>query len=364
VSGSDSGYFHQVRIFFYTKYDRQGASSRYRTYQYQDSLLRAGIKSRYHPLFSDAYLKERYTQGRLGSGFGDLYRRRWADMKSIGGCDLAVIEKELLPYFPATFERKAFKNARRVLLDYDDAVFANYQHHRVPLVRLLLRNKIAKLMSLADGVICGSRFLYDYALEHAKRAWLVPTVVDVEKYTLHDHEHDGLISIGWIGTPWSARYLPVVERAVVRVAREAPVRLIVVGSEAPEWEGVAAQSYPWSEEKEADWIRWMDIGIMPLVDSPFERGKCGLKLIQYMAAGVVPVASDVGGNRDLIAHGEDGFLCKTEDEWVECLLALSRDPVQRAAVGKAARLKAESQYSLSVWAPKLAAIYREVGEAR
>jgi len=101
---------------------------------------------------------------------------------------------------------------------------------------------------------------------------------------------------------------------------------------------------------------------MPLLDSPHERGKCSPIILQYMAAGVVPVASDAGGNRDLITHGVDGFLCTKEEEWVECLVEMSRNPERRAQIGQAARAKAEKEFSLSVWAPRLAGIYREVGE--
>lgn len=349
-----------MRIFFYTKYDRQGASSRYRTYQYQEHLEREGFITHCHALFSRDYLRDRYARGRMAAGFLDLYRRRIEDMKHVSDADLAVVEKEFLPYLPALLERKAFREGKRILLDYDDAVFENYRRSRNPTTRLLLRNKIPKLLEWADGVTCGSAYLASYARERARRVWLVPTVVDTTRYLPHDHEHEGLISIGWIGTPWSARYLPVVRRAVERVAREVPIRLIVIGAQAPAWEGVQSQSHAWSEEKEAEWIRWLDIGIMPLVDTPFERGKCGLKLLQYMAAGVVPVASDVGGNRDIIRGGVDGFLCRTEEEWVDSLLLLARDVSIRKGMAEEALVRVRQHFSLTAWAPRLASIYREV----
>lgn len=353
-----------MRIHFYTKYDRQGASSRYRTFQYLSHYHDAGIETRTFPLFSEAYLRDRYAQGRTASNFTQLYRRRWADMDRTSEADLVVVEKELLPYLPAWFEKSAFRNAKRVLLDYDDAVFENYRRHPNTLVRWLLGGKIDELMARADGVIAGSRYLRDYAEGHARETWLVPTTVDVEKYALHDHDHEGLVTIGWIGTPWSSRYLPVVRRALERVASEVSIRFIIVGGHSPLWEGVNIQAIPWSEDTEADLIRWMDIGIMPLIDHPFERGKCGLKLLQYMAGGVVPVASDVGGNRDLIQHGEDGFLCRREEEWIETLLHLARNPAARAEIGLRGRKKVEEQYSLQVWGPRLETLYRGVAEGK
>lgn len=281
-------------------------------------------------------------------------------MKRIRDCDLAMVEKEFLPYLPATLEKGAFQEAPHILLDYDDAIFANYQHNANPLLRMILRRKIDQLMSWADGVIGGSQYLCDYASGHARKVWYVPTTVDVSRYQMHDHDHDGLITIGWIGTPWSARYLPVVQSALKSVAKEVSLRFLVVGAESPLGEDIPCQSLPWSEDKEAEFVRWMDIGIMPLVDSPFERGKCGLKLLQYMACGVVPVASDVGGNKDIINHGVDGFICRCEEEWIECLLELSRNPALRVKMGQAARQKVESEYSLSVWSPRLISIYQQV----
>lgn len=349
-----------MKLNFYTKYDRQGASSRYRTYQYQPEYRSAGLSPRCLPMFSDEYLKNRYQHGRWGSQFFPLYQKRWEDMKRIGDCDLAVVEKELLPYLPAALERNAFREAPHILLDYDDAIFANYQHHPNPVLRMVLRNKISQLMGWADGVIGGSRYLCDYASQYARKVWFVPTTVDVSRYQLHEHDHDGLITIGWIGTPWSARYLPVIHSALRSVAQEVSLRFLVVGADSPFGDEIPSQSLPWSEDREAELVRWMDIGVMPLVDSPFERGKCGLKLLQYMACGVVPVASDVGGNKDIINHGVDGFICRCEEEWIECLLELSRNPSLRMRMGAAAREKVEQEYSLSTWGPRLLSIYQQV----
>ena len=349
-----------MRVFFYPKYSRKGASSRYRTHQYVDYFRSSGIKTRCFPLFPDRYLEDLYEGAPISIPISDLYWRRWNDMKWVGDCDLVVLEKEFFPFLPALFEKKGFAGARRILLDFDDAIFFKYQHHPRFLARRLLAKKLDRLMSWSDGFIGGNRFLSDYAGQYAPRTWVVPTSIDTDKYIVHDHDHDGLITLGWIGTPITAQYLNLVRRPIERLAKEIPLRFVVVGAEAPEWNGVETQSYPWSEEKEADWIRWMDIGLMPLHDSLWEEGKCGLKILQYMAAHVVPVASDVGANRDIIDHGHDGFLCRTEDEWFECLLDLARNPSGRVEIGKAAREKVVSEYSVAVAQKRLVQICREV----
>jgi glycosyltransferase involved in cell wall biosynthesis len=349
-----------MRIFFFTKYSRKGASSRYRTYQYQDVLRESGIKTRSFSLFNDRYLEDLYEGRASSTPISDLYWQRWRDMKWVGDSDLVVVEKEFLPFLPAALERNAFRDAKRILLDYDDAIFFKYQNHPKAAVRWLLGKKLDHLMALSDGVVAGNQFLREYATQHAPRAWRVPTSVDTGKYEPHDHDHGGLITLGWIGTPITAKYLELLRRPVERLAREAAVRFLVIGAEAPDWQGVDGQSQPWSEKREAELVRWMDIGLMPLEDTPWERGKCGLKLLQYMASGVVPVGSDLGANREILEHGTNGFLCRTEQEWTDCLFQLARDPGLRIEVGRRARQKVVAEYSVEVAAQSLLKIYREV----
>ena len=349
-----------MRVHFYTKYARKGASSRYRTYQYQDRFREAGLETKIFPLFSDLYLETLYTPGAPKIPAHVLYRRRWEDMQGTGNCDLAVVEKELLPYLPSAFEKKPFRRARKLLLDFDDAIYLKYRSLDSLLPRLLLRHKIDRLMEWSDGAIGGNRALVEYAALHAPRTWTVPTTVEVSKYSAHDHDHEGLVTIGWIGTPMTVHYLREVRDALQSVAREISLRFVVIGAPAPGWEGVEARSQPWSEEREAELVRWLDVGLMPLPDAPWERCKCGLKILQYMAAEVVPVASDVGTNRDIVEDGVDGFLCKTPADWAGRILDLSQDPELRARMGKAARKKVEERYSRDDWAGKLIDIYREV----
>ena len=349
-----------MRIFFFTKYGRKGASSRYRTHQFLEFYRNAGVRTRCFPLFPDRYLEDLYEGEKSSDRISDIYWRRWRDMKWVGDCDLVVVEKEFFPFLPAFCERKAFQSVRHILLDFDDAIFFKYRYHPRITVRWLLGKKLDRLMAWSDGVIGGNRFLSEYASQYAPRTWVVPTSVDTDKYLVHDHDHGGLVTLGWIGTPITAKYLNLIRGPIEKLAREIPIRFIVIGTKAPEWDGVEVLSYPWSEEKEADWIRWMDIGLMPLEDTPWEKGKCGLKLLQYMAARVVPVGSNVGANRDIITPGTDGYLCGTEDEWLACLLALARDPDRRVRIGEAARRKILEEYSLKKAGHKLLQIYREV----
>ncbi|MCA9410970.1 MAG: glycosyltransferase family 4 protein [Candidatus Omnitrophica bacterium] len=349
-----------MKIAFYTKYDRMGASSRYRTYQFLEKYWEAGIETRTFHLFPSLYLEELYGGLPFSASRRELFAKRHHDLERIREFDLVVIEKELFPFIPAFMEKKYFEGAKKLLLDYDDAIFVKYQKHPNLLVRLLMRHKLDQLMALSDGVIGGNRFLCEYADRFAPRTWLVPTSVDVDKYIPHDQDHEGLISIGWIGTPITAKYLEIVRRPMERLAQVVPLRFIVIGAPAPDWHGVQAQSHQWSEEDEAKLIRWMDIGIMPLEDTLWEKGKCGLKLLQYMAGNVIPVGSDVGANRDILEQGVDGFLCKTEEDWFETLKDLAENQQKRVQVAEAASRKVRQEYSIEVAAAKLIEIFREV----
>lgn len=115
---------------------------------------------------------------------------------------------------------------------------------------------------------------------------------------------------------------------------------------------------PWREESEIQNIQRFDVGIMPLLDEPFERGKCGYKLIQYMACGLPVIASPVGVNGQIVEHGVTGFLVKSQDEWLQALAFLRDNPGRRREMGQAGRKKMEAEYSLQATAPKLAALLR------
>jgi len=349
-----------MRVFFYTEYSRKGPNSRYRIHQFQNLFRGIGIKTRCFPFFPDRYLEDLYEGSHPSVPISDIYWRRTRDIKWVGDCDLAVVEREFFPFLPAAFEKGAFKRAHRILLDFDDAVFFQYQHHPRRTVRWLLGKKMDRLISWSDGIIGGSRFLCEYARRHVARTWTVPTSVDTEKYTPHDHNHDGLITLGWVGTPLTVGQLALVRRPVERLAKEVPLRLMVVGAPAPVWKGVEAYSVEWSEEKEAEWIRWMDIGLVPEEETVWEFGKSSFEVLQCMAGQVVPVVSDTLANREIISHGQDGFLCRTEDEWFECLLDLATSSSCRASVGQAARRKVVSHHSQATACKQLVQIFREV----
>jgi glycosyltransferase involved in cell wall biosynthesis len=355
-----------VTVLFLTKYARNGASSRYRTLQYLPYLEEAGFRCEVAPLFDQEYLEFKYRTGR--AAVSDLVRaviRRLKILITVRRYDLLVIEKELFPYCPAWIEAFLDKIGCPYVVDYDDALFHQYDMHRKSAIRSLYGKKISSVMRHASTVIAGNRYLAEYAQNaNAKKIEILPTVVDLSRYSSNGLERfrEHVFTVGWIGSPSTSKYLAMIASALREVCSGGRGRLLLIGSGPVSLPGVDVECVPWSEASEVELIRRCDVGVMPLLDSPWERGKCGLKLIQYMACGLPVVASPVGVNVSLVDHGVDGFLAADDVEWKYALRRLRGDEVLRSAMGRAGRAKVEQRYSLEVAAPVLASLLVDVLE--
>lgn len=358
------------RILFLTKYARAGASSRYRTYQYLPGLHGAGFDCEVAPLFDDRYLTKKYELGRAAlSDVVFAFLRRVGQMLRVRRFDLVVIEYELLPYSPALPERWLEWLGVPYAVDYDDALFHQYDQHKRLLVRTLLGGKIARVMQGARLVIAGNDYLAAYARENGA-AWVevLPTVVDPRKYEPRLPSSSAAsgtspFTIGWIGSPATAKYLASIAPALRHMCAKHDATVRLVGSGPIALEGVPLEVLRWSEAGEAADIRSFDVGIMPLPDAPWERGKCGFKLIQYMACAVPVVASPIGANRQIVHHGRNGYLASSQDDWVEALGRMARDPVDRTRMGQEGRRMVEAQYSLQATGPVLARLLAQASSA-
>ncbi|HVZ23082.1 MAG TPA: glycosyltransferase, partial [Vicinamibacterales bacterium] len=171
--------------------------------------------------------------------------------------------------------------------------------------------------------------------------------------------------IGWIGTPTTAPYLKSLEPVFERLASRHPFEVRVSGSGAPlTFAGVTTTNERWSLEREVELFNTCDVGVYPLNDDEWEKGKCGFKAIQFMACGVPVVAAAVGVNREIIQDGVNGFLASTERDWAQKIGRLLGDAELRQRLGAAGRRTIEEKYSLAVNAPRLAALLRDVVDRR
>lgn len=337
-----------------TRYARLGASSRVRFYQYAEHLAAAGVPLTLEPLLDDDYLHARYAGRTAWLPTVRGYLRRFRALREAAAADsLLWIEKELAPWLPAWLELLVVGD-RPFVLDLDDAIFHNYDLGASALLRRLYGTKIDRLMRAASVVTVGN----EYLAERARRAGArdvryVPTAVDLRRYEVrHPPETaDSPIGIVWIGSPATVHYLAIVAPALQALSRERSVALHVIGGGSFALPGVTVVNLPWSDDTEVRNIQRCDIGIMPLPDSPWERGKCGYKLIQYMACGLPVVASPVGINRDIVRPGCEGYLAARTDEWIQALSALAQDGLLRKRMGEQGRRRVELEYSTRATGP-------------
>lgn len=352
-----------MNLLVLPRYGRLGASSRLRSFQYVPFLERAGISVHVSPLLDDAYVRSLST---LERAFRPVLRGGLSRLGALLGSrryDAIYLEKEALPWFPSALELPLLARRPKLVVDYDDAVFHSYDQHRSPLVRRMLASKIDDVMHRADLVTVGNDYLGQRARDAgcARVEWL-PTVVDLDRYptTPVAPERAGPVVVGWIGSPSTAGYLGHVAGALARVGAAHSIRCVAVGARPDQVVGTPFEAQPWSEASEYQTLRRFDIGIMPLPDAPWERGKCGYKLVQYMACSLPVVASPVGVNRDIVTAGESGFLANSEAEWVSSVGRLVSDIALRKRLGAFGRKTVEETYCVQVQAPRLVEMLRRV----
>jgi len=361
-----------LKVLYLARYGRLGASSRVRGYQYLPYLREVGLEITLAPLLPDAYLVALYAGRRPAlSAVLAAYARRFATLLQRRRFDVLWLEYEALPWLPAWLESLALAEGTPYLVDYDDAIFHRYDLHPCKWVRRWLGSKIDVVMRRAAVVTCGNEYLAARARQAgARRVEILPTVVDLARYPLRDRPReqqklcDGVPVIGWIGSPATSHYLEHVHQPLAEVCRGGKARIRLVGARDPYWPDVPYEVLSWSEDSEVAMLDTLDIGIMPLPDMPWERGKCGYKLVQYMACGKPVVASPVGVNGEIVSHGVNGFLAETADQWVEALSQLVGDADLRLRMGAAGRARVERSYAIQVTAPRLAALLHEAAEIK
>ncbi|GAB4482089.1 MAG: glycosyltransferase family 4 protein [Anaerolineales bacterium] len=346
-----------MKILLLSRYGRLGASSRVRFYQYLPYLRERGVEVDVAPFFDDDYLRALYA-GKPAPVFSvvSAYAKRFSALARSARYDLLWIEKQLLPWLPAWFEPLL---SRPYVVDYDDAVFHRYDQHSNPLIRAALGGSIDRVMRGARLVVAGNDYLRARALQ-AGAPWveILPSVVDAGRYSPAPESSSApeKFTLGWVGQPVTVAFLRLIESALQAARLQTEIRLSLVGASLP---GLDAAFLPWSEAGEVEAIQQFSAGIMPLPDAPFERGKCGYKLIQYMACGLPVIASPVGANAQIVEDGRTGFLAETPQQWTEAILALAQSPALRREMGRAGRARFEANYSLQVAAPRLLAFLRQ-----
>lgn len=342
-----------MKVLYLTKYSRKGASSRLRSYQYFPFLEDAGLTVSVRPLFNDGYLEELYAGRKPILSLFLAYIHRFFVLFTVFKYDKIVIEKELFPYFPAFFEYLLSFFGVSYIVDYDDAIFHNYDLSSNAFIRFFLKNKINSVMKCATTVVVGNDYLAAKAIAaNSKKVIVIPTVIDITRYTSSVKTDHTPQVIGWIGSPSTFKYVKFLFPVFETLFKKYPIEVHIIGAKEEVSVSFPIRFINWTEASEVTSICNFDIGIMPLVDSQWEKGKCAYKLIQYMACGIPVVASPVGMNTIVVRPGENGFLATSLKEWTESLEETLKDRMKCYTFGARGRQLIESCYTLQKTAPK------------
>ena len=352
-----------ISILVLSRYDWAGPSSRYRFYQFLPYLEKEDFEISVSPLFNEKYISNLYSGRRVKSLFNPLsaYLRRTHRLLFDHRYDIVWMEKEALPWIPASIEKLLWKASVPYVIDYDDAIFHRYDQHNNILVKAVLSKKISQLMSRCLVVVAGNKYIADYA-ERAgsQKVVILPSVVDTNLYVGNVPQEKKSFTIGWIGSPSTSRHLQVVASALSEVCKSRDVRFSAIGAQEKDVAEIPGKVISWNEATEIEELNRFDVGIMPLPNTSWERGKCGFKLIQYMACGLPVIASPVGMNKEIVDHGVNGFLAIKTSEWIKYIKLLKNDSEFREKMGKAGQEKVKEKYSLQSATPKLVKLLREV----
>lgn len=353
-----------MRVLFLIPHPPQGASGRFRVLQYLPWLRQQGLQCQARPFMSQALYRLLYLPAHLPQKLGLAglaLVRRCGDLVRAARADLVVVHREVWPLGTALPERAIARLCPAVVFDFDDAIYLNHASAANAWVRFLKNGaKTAAVIRLSTHVVAGNQFLAAYARRFHPRVSIIPTPVDTDVYRPRpDGPRPARVVIGWTGSPTTAGYLTVLQRPLAALAARYPhLEVEVVGAGRRALALPNLRMVPWDLEGERHHLHRFDIGLMPMPDDEWARGKCGFKALLYMSAGIPVVASPVGVNSEIVREGVNGFLAATEEAWVDRLSQLIEDRALRERMGRAGRAIAEEEYSLRVQGPRLLQVLR------
>ena len=341
-------------ILFITPYPKDVApSQRFRFEQYLELLEQNDYKIEERSFWSEKGWTLLYEKGNLFAKIAAFISgvfRRVALLFSIHGFQYVFIHREALPVGPPLIEfiiAKILK--KKIIYDFDDAIWLSNTSLQNSLAKgLKFHGKVRHICRWAWKVSCGNLFLADFARQYNPNVCIMPTTIDTSYHLpAKKNTKNTQISIGWTGTHSTTKYLSTMVPLFQKLQEKFSINIIIISNQKPDWDFEAYEFIKWQKEKEIEQLNKIDIGIMPLEDTSWEKGKCGFKALQYMALGIPAVVSNVGVNKAIINHGVDGYLCDSLSEWEQHLSELISDVSLRKSIGDQGRQKVIEFYSVS-----------------
>lgn len=352
-------------ILFLVPYPiNEAPSQRFRFEQYFNALLANKHTFTVQSFISISTWKILYKPGyTLKKVIGILagFLRRFAILFQLWKYDFVFIHREASPLGPPIFEWlicKLFK--KKVIFDFDDAIWLpNTSGENKIVASIKWHSKTALICKWAYKCSCGNAFLANYAKQFNPNVVINPTTIDLENY--HSGKKDQSttpIKIGWTGTHTTLKYLNDIIPALQSVQSKINFSLVIISNKDPELSLQNVEFIPWKKETEINDLLRFHIGIMPLTDDDWSRGKCGFKALQYMSLGIPAIVAPVGVNTQIVDHEQNGFLCSTNQEWENALMQLLSNPNLRIAFGEKAQQKIRTHFSVKANTPNFLQLFK------
>ncbi|MBK6542327.1 MAG: glycosyltransferase family 4 protein [Flavobacteriales bacterium] len=345
-------------------------NQRFRFEQYRDYLATHGFQSELSYLVEEADDRYFYKPGNVLKKLGFVRRsfaKRRKDVARMGEFDIIFVCREALMTRSTVFERAFAAGPAKVIYDFDDSIWLqNVSDANRTWAWVKDAGKTAKLIALADMVFAGNDYLANYARGFNKRVEVVPTTIDTDEYKPAPRRGGGPVCIGWSGSITTIQHfqyaLPALRILKERFGDRITIRVIGDGTYSEPSLGIQGQ--PWRRDTEVADLAAFDIGIMPLPDDEWARGKCGLKGLQYMGMGIPAIMSPVGVNGTIITDGVNGFLASSTEEWVAKVSRLIEDAELRQRIGSAARRSVEDHWSVNAWRDRYLTLFNQLLQAK
>lgn len=347
-------------IYVYLPTGKQGASSRYRVLQYKEELdknFNLIINEFLDDVLYSDWKKNKLIKLFLKLPFKIIHTIKFSI--KIPNKSVVLIHRDILPFGNMWLEKMLKRKKCKIIVDIDDAIFISdtseiSSKKNKFFYNLKYGKRYDKLFKISDKVICGNKYLENHVKNFCENTKIIPTVIDVSHIMPKKSFNVNSFSIVWIGNPGNTGYIIDILPIINKVSEEMNMRINInlIGSkifDVRKYKNLEIKFNKWSSENEYELIKESDIGIMPLKNSEWAKGKCSLKLLQYMAAGIPVIGSDVGENKNVIINGENGFLATDNKDWESHIKYYIKNRNKIEEMGKRAREFVEERYSLEEW---------------
>lgn len=340
-------------------------SQRYRFEQYFEYLESNGIECELSYLISEKDDKVLYSPGNyLGKLliFIKSWVKRSKDVNRADKFDYVFIQRESFMTATTYFEKRFAKSKAKIIFDFDDSIWLEDKNDANSKLSFLKNPaKTAKIIALCDTVVAGNNYLADYAKQYNKNVIIIPTTIDTDWYKPKASKNDtAIVTIGWSGSFTTIKHfesaIDVLEEIKTKYGKKVSFKVIGDSNFRNDTLNIIGQD--WQSKTELEDLQSFDIGIMPLPNSEWTKGKCGLKGLQYMGLAIPTIMSPVGVNTEIIEHGKNGYLASTKQEWVDCLSLLIESSKLRTAIGAAGRKTVEEKFSVKANQEKYLELFR------